>query len=68
MKSSPKLASISSRCVACGCCVPVCPRAALHVHGGMAARVDETLCIGCGKCVKACPAAIIRLVAREALT
>ena len=48
-------------CVACGCCVKVCPRAAISVPHGINAVIDETLCVGCGKCAKECPASIITL-------
>ena len=37
-------------CVACGCCIKVCPRAAITVPFGVCAEVDYGLCIGCGKC------------------
>lgn len=53
----------TSDCVACGCCVKVCPRDAIHVIHGLFARVDETVCIGCGKCARECPASVI--VVRE---
>lgn len=52
-------------CVACGCCVKVCPLGAIRVYRGISARVDETICVGCGRCVKECPASVIEL--REAV-
>lgn len=55
-------ASVDSRlCVACGCCVKVCPLGAIHVEGGMWARVDQEKCVGCGKCAKECPASVIEI-------
>jgi Pyruvate/2-oxoacid:ferredoxin oxidoreductase delta subunit len=48
-------------CVACGCCVKVCPRSAISVPLGIHAEIDYGLCVGCGKCVKECPASIITL-------
>ena len=48
-------------CVACGCCIKVCPRAAITVPFGVCAEVDYGLCIGCGKCAKECPASVITL-------
>ncbi|WP_295082473.1 4Fe-4S binding protein [Ruminococcus sp.] len=51
----------TSQCVACGCCVKVCPRAAISVPHGINAVIDEKLCVGCGKCAKECPASIITL-------
>lgn len=46
-------------CVACGCCVKVCPLSAICIVKGIAAQVDENKCVGCGKCAKECPASII---------
>lgn len=55
-------AFVSTRdCVACGCCVKVCPKQAISVYKGLYATVNES-CIGCGKCAKECPAGIISLV------
>ena len=48
-------------CVACGCCVKVCPLGAIAVVKGIAAQVDEARCVGCGKCVRECPATVITL-------
>ena len=52
-------------CVACGCCVKVCPRSAISVPLGIHAEIDYGLCVGCGKCVKECPANIITLDVTE---
>ena len=48
-----------SDCVACGCCVKVCPLGALQIMNGIMAEVDMTKCVGCGKCEKECPASVI---------
>ena len=48
-------------CVACGCCVKVCPLHAIEVYRGLYAQVDEDKCVGCGKCAKECPAAVIEI-------
>ena len=48
-------------CVACGCCVKVCPRQAVQVPDGIAARVAREKCVGCGLCAKACPASVIAI-------
>lgn len=56
-----KLARVGSECVACGCCVAVCPEGAIRVASGVIARVDERACIGCGKCAGVCPAAVITI-------
>ena len=46
-------------CVACGCCVKVCPLGAIQIMKGIMAEVDMTKCVGCGKCAKECPASVI---------
>lgn len=51
----------SAACVACGCCVKVCPVRAIEVVRGIAARVDHSKCVGCGKCAAECPASVIGL-------
>ena len=48
-------------CVACGCCVKVCPMNAIQVYRGLYAQVDESKCVGCGKCAKECPATVIEI-------
>lgn len=48
-------------CVACGCCVKVCPLGAISIQNGIMASVDPEKCVGCGKCVRECPASIIRI-------
>lgn len=49
----------SKACVACGCCIAVCPVQAITITSGCYAKVDTDTCIGCGKCSKECPASII---------
>ena len=51
-------------CVACGCCVKVCPLQAIAVV--RAARVDGAKCVGCGKCARECPASVIEIREVEA--
>lgn len=51
-------------CVACGCCVKVCPLNAIEVVRGVMAQVNPEKCVGCGKCAKECPASVIEI--REA--
>lgn len=48
-------------CVACGCCVKVCPTSAIAIYKGIAAQVDWARCVGCGKCARECPASIITI-------
>lgn len=51
-----------SECVACGCCVKVCPLGAISVYKGLYAVVDENKCVGCGKCAQECPASVITVM------
>lgn len=48
-------------CVACGCCVKVCPKTAIQVWKGIMAKVDMERCVGCGKCARECPASVIEV-------
>lgn len=48
-------------CVACGCCVKVCPVSAIQIWRGIRAAVNADRCVGCGKCAKECPASVIEI-------
>ena len=55
-----------SGCVACGCCVKVCPIGAIEVIRGLYARrsgdiSSPAICVGCGRCAKECPASVIEI-------
>ena len=50
-----------SDCVACGCCVKVCPLGAIQIIKGIMAQVDMEKRVGCGKCAKECPAGVIMI-------
>lgn len=65
MQKIAKIARIGNECVACGCCIPVCPKAAIKIISGVTARVDGEICIGCGKCARICPADVILITVRE---
>ena len=52
-------------CVACGCCLKVCPRQALSVFKGSYAVVNQDACVGCGLCAKECPASVISILPRS---
>ncbi len=52
-------------CVACGCCVKVCPLSAVSVWHGIRAVISDK-CVGCGKCAKECPASVIEIRELEA--
>ena len=59
VKRKKRKAHVEERdCVACGCCVKVCPMSAIQIFHGV---VDQEKCVGCGKCVKACPATVISI-------
>lgn len=58
-----KKASIDTNsCVACSCCVKICPFNAIEIYKGIYAQVNLDKCVGCGKCSKECPASIIGLM------
>lgn len=48
-------------CVACGCCIKVCPRNAIEIWKGIMAKIHMEKCIGCGKCATECPGSVILL-------
>ena len=60
-KVRPKAQVDRSLCVACGCCVKVCPLSAIQVVRGVAAQVNTQKCVGCGKCARECPATVITI-------
>ena len=57
IKKKRKALVEQSNCVACGCCVKICPLQAI----GIVAQVDVEKCVGCGKCAKECPASVIKI-------
>lgn len=61
---SKRYAKVGARCVACGCCLKVCPMGAIDLRYGVRAKVDDKKCVGCGKCANECPAGVIELVER----
>ena len=64
-KRPPRKAVVAQGdCVACGCCVKICPMRALSVERGLYAVVDRDKCVGCGRCAAECPASVIEI--REA--
>jgi ferredoxin len=65
MNKSKKIAYVSSECVACGCCMKVCPLQAISVPKGIRAEIDENKCVGCAKCALNCPARVITIHAKE---
>ena len=65
MHKISKIAQIGKNCVACGCCMKVYPKGAIHIELGIIAKVNKDACIGCGKCARECPAGIILIAERE---
>lgn len=62
-----RLAAVdTARCVACGCCVKVCPLQAIEIVRGVMAQVRQEKCVGCGKCARECPASVIEIREVEA--
>lgn len=51
-------------CVACGCCVKVCPFQLIQIRYGSYAQIDRERCVGCGKCAIECPATVITMIDR----
>lgn len=60
-----KAAVCVRECVACGCCVKVCPKNAIAIPKGVFAEINSEVCVGCGKCAKECPASVITLEVTE---
>lgn len=61
------VAAVDERaCVACGCCVKVCPLQAIEIVRGVMAQVRQEKCVGCGKCARECPASVIEIREVEA--
>ena len=54
-----------SDCVACGCCVKVCPMKAIEIVKGVTAQVNTERCVGCGRCAAECPASVINMAEVE---
>lgn len=65
MNKPIKIALVGRECVACGCCVVICPKEAISIDSGVIALIDSEKCIGCGKCSRICPAAVITIVDRR---
>ena len=65
-KHHRRTAKIGADCVACGCCVKVCPLQAIEIVRGIMAQADGEKCVGCGKCARECPASVIKIREVEA--
>lgn len=49
---------ISSDCISCGACEPVCPVECISA-GDSQYNIDADVCIDCGACADTCPVAAI---------
>ncbi|MBS5334879.1 MAG: 4Fe-4S binding protein [Firmicutes bacterium] len=61
MTKKQRKAAADSSCVACGCCIKVCPKNAIEILRGIKAHIDKEKCVGCGRCAKECPASVISI-------
>ena len=69
VRKHPRKAFVDQKsCVACGCCLKVCPMNAIRIFKGMFAKVDESRCVGCGRCIAVCPWDAIRVNWDETVT
>lgn len=62
IKIKKKAVVDKKQCVACGCCVKVCPVFAITILSGVSANINADMCVGCGKCARECPASVITVV------
>jgi len=51
--SSLKPHIMEKKCVACGCCIRICPAQAISFKKEKA-FIDQAKCLGCGECLSAC--------------
>ena len=60
-KPPSKRPRISEKCIACGECLIICPKGAIHMEDKRA-KVDDAKCIRCFCCHEICPEDAIQLV------
>ncbi|HTR98123.1 MAG TPA: glycyl-radical enzyme activating protein [Bacteroidota bacterium] len=63
LSGSPELMLRPERCIACGDCMALCPRAAVSVRDGVYITQND-LCARCGTCADACAAGAREIVGR----
>lgn len=51
----------STKCLACGGCISVCPQDAISMVAGRAI-VDQAICSGCSLCISSCPLGAVKEV------
>lgn len=52
--SSLKPSVIKDKCTKCGCCIQICPAAAIAFDKNGKAHINPEMCLGCGECLCAC--------------
>jgi len=57
----------TTKCIACGACVSVCPVGALVKTSNGPVLYEEDRCIGCRYCIQACPTGVTTAGTRDAL-
>jgi len=60
----PQMACFENRCFACGDCLALCPREALHLVDGRL-RWDPLACDRCGRCGEVCPSQTMQWLGRR---
>jgi pyruvate formate lyase activating enzyme len=61
----PSLSYLPDRCIACGACVPVCPKHALSPDVAKKAVLNRDRCAVCGDCIPVCDPKALEVVGRE---
>jgi len=62
----PLLSYQPDKCIACGACIPACPRKALSAGAGEKATLDRDRCDRCGRCAAVCDPKALEIVGRDA--
>ncbi len=60
-KETPEIALFPEKCIGCGDCLPVCPRAALSPEGESVV-LNRSLCDNCGTCASVCYAEALKKI------
>ena len=59
MRSNEMAHKITEDCVACGVCLPECPKGAI-LEGDPIYTIEAAKCDDCGSCVAVCPSEAIK--------
>jgi NAD-dependent dihydropyrimidine dehydrogenase PreA subunit len=54
LRNVATIAVVQDKCVGCGMCITVCPRAVLVMQDKRAVIIDKDACIECGACKQNC--------------